>query len=258
MKNIILFLIFTLAPVLASARGELLDTHNAVVRIFNSAGSGTGIVFRETEDEYHVLTAGHVTHGEPTFNMFCYWDGEEYQVKGKLLWWEEEPCLGVTKFDFVKDGITFDRYDDATHKTWSKVVVKFDEVQDLAVIAFPKKGLKSVPTIIPLAKRGSVLKAGDPIYTIGCPQGNWPSGTMGRVTGMNSLISFKPNILPGRSGSGLLDKKGKEIHGIVIWSGSYGSTAIDLEGIYKALDRHEGKHGIQIVAGKSDSKADGD
>jgi S1-C subfamily serine protease len=215
MRYILLFLI--LFPTIASA-DDIEKTMSSVAKIETTTGVGTGVVIDENEDNFYVLTAAHVLGEAEDCEMYFYVNGEQSAEKfpGKVVWKDHQETPATAKFDKVKD---------------------------LAYVKVAKIDLTGTPypTVKKLAKRGSGLKPKDKLFSVGCPNGNWPSGFMGHAIKTDSnVLWFKPNIIPGRSGSPIFDKNGEVVVGIVIWYNVYThiSGAMSLECIHDSFDSH--------------------
>ena len=168
----------------------------------------TGVVFSQDEENYLILTAAHVIvdkdgNEEPVTVQFSHTGRLSPVINGTLVWKE-----------YVKQTTT-----------------------DLAVVKVAKKDLGRYPPpkIIPL-DRNARIRLGDVVVTCGCPHSQWPTALIGHVKS-TSADKFKivPQLLPGRSGSGVFDEKGEKLLGIVIWQSG---TAVHLRKIFTLMAKH--------------------
>ena len=160
--------------------GSLMDCIDATCRVKTvTAGSmysvGTGVVFKIDNDTVYVLTNAHVA---TTDSM---------------------------KLEFWKDG---HKLDAVVGKTTLR-----DRQRDVAVISVPRsKFVDYLPTVIPLAARGTVLEDGQTIMSAGCPKATWTRAWIGHVENTkNGRVAFQPGPYGGQSGSALFNATGSEI-----------------------------------------------
>ena len=67
---------------------------------------------------------------------------------------------------------------------------------------------------------------GDTIFSVGCPNLNWPSMFMGNcILDFEDMFVFGPEVIAGRSGSPMLDRQGRVV-GMIIWQGQKCSIAV--------------------------------
>ncbi len=179
----------------------------------SSYGSAhSGVIFREDEDCFYFLTALHAleTRGEEEdlYRVLGYGDlaiGEYVEKTNEL------PSGGLSVF--------YTRYPLAR-------LEYSDEAYDLAIMSFASEGNFSSP---PLTRRA--LKAGDPIVSIGIPQGKRNLVTYGRIKSLapryfkdgpsspqHPIIQHTAYGIPGCSGGPILNAWG-EIAGITLGGG---------------------------------------
>ncbi len=170
---------------------------------------GSGVIYREDEKNFWILTAGHVVSKK---------DIEKIEVA------------------FFTKGFRTTRF--KVKRIW--VNYTSQAPNDLAVLALEKASLSRwhMPKLVPVAPRTRQLKKFQTILTTGCPQGGWPTTFMGHIKNVSdTTFDLVPCPHKGRSGSAVFDEDGKEIIGIVIWwrdrNGSKFGTAVSIEGIYR-------------------------
>lgn len=110
------------------------------------------------------------------------------------------------------------------------------DVKDCAILKVSKEdvAIENMPPILKLAPNDTKIKVGDVVMSAGCPKLSWPSMFVGRVSGLgfrgDETFEFNPVIIPGRSGSPVLNEK-HQVIGIVIWYHPQWSTALSIKGI---------------------------
>lgn len=196
----------------ATARGDIAEAMDAIVRVRSSGRVGTGCVFRRDEQSVYVLTNDHVV--EPDSNVKC-----EFFVRGVC----SKPLPGR---------VIFHRRHDNTD-------------QDVAVVQVATQYFGPyLPHVVPLAKPGTVKYVG-PFITCGCPEGNWASAYKASLRqAYSGVVIFSPAPKQGRSGSPLFNEAGTEIVGLVAWNNTQEGTGIaqTVENLALAFD---GKEGLQ-------------
>lgn len=213
-----LLLLFTQcnAPRLARAENAstctLDDALDAVCRIHAPDGSlGTGCVFAidEGRDAVYALTNAHVAG---------------------------ERAGGEVTVEFWRDG-------HASRELPGSVdfaVLNDDLGCDIAVVAVRLSTFgQTPPRVIALQERGLEICPGDPVVSVGCARGAWPSLFRGHVAELEpSRITFVPPVANGRSGSALLTSDGSRIIGLVGWrrDDTGVGVAMNLESVYGALN----------------------
>jgi S1-C subfamily serine protease len=212
----------------SQAEAKIIDVIRATCRVHSyptkkkrEGSLGTGIVFKETKDEFLILTAGHVVSRRNKIEVEFFTNGRlSHALPAKLVW-----------INYTEDRLT---------------------VNDLAVLSVKKELFKKypLPKPIPLANKDRKLKNGQQIISCGCAEGGWPTAWLGHVFSVKEdSISFFPTPLNGRSGSGVFDIEGKEILGILIWNldsnddgiPDAGGTAISIQDIHRQMKSF--KHG---------------
>ena len=186
---------------------EALD---AVCRVNTRGARGSGTVFSEDKEKYYVMTNGHVVGNARRGHLEFFQDG----YKSAMLPFK-------TEYSAYKEGTAL----------------------DLAVVSVKKKYFgRFPPRVIPLAPKGTEIKANDIVTAGGCPSAQWACGWKGRVLrNAGAVISFNAAPIGGQSGSGVLilvkDDKG-EIHtriGILLaWRIGDGAWTDDGEDDYGA------------------------
>tara|TARA_Y100000004_G_scaffold124830_1_gene140412 strand:- start:1309 stop:1956 length:648 start_codon:yes stop_codon:yes gene_type:complete len=206
---VLICLLFSVCfPRVSSAGME--EVGDATCRISTGVSSGTGIIFKEDEDELFILTAAHVLLDD----------------KGSA-----QLNLSVKLYNSGKISHAIPAYNVFAHYMPKTTL-------DIAVIKIRKADLLSYPKpdVIPLAEKDYEIKEGDIILSFGCPQGFWPSGWKGNVViAEQGRTVVRPYAIPGRSGSGIFDKEGTKVIGIIIWRSG---TAVPLGLIHAVLETH--------------------
>ena len=180
-----LFLALILSSAPASAQPLTIDQAlDAVCRVNTNDGRGSGTVFQEDEENYYVLTNGHVIGRARRGHLEFFQDG----YKSAMI---------PFKTEYVA-------YEEGT-------------ALDLAIVSVKKKYFgRYPPRVIPLAPKGTKIGANDLVMAGGCPSAQWACAWKGRVIrNSGAVVSFNAAPIGGQSGSGVLilikDDKG-EIH----------------------------------------------
>lgn len=156
------------APV-AVPDGLSQDNFDAVVRIRNSKGTGTGSIIHFDGKYYWIITNHHVAGGEGSINMIDIWNNGylRLSVQAKV----EESFFDANKS------------------------------KDIALLKVARADLPGPMPVIKLAPYGVKLKVGDKIYQVGCDGGNWTNAECGRIVKIeNGLIYYLPTSRAGNSG----------------------------------------------------------
>ena len=227
-----LFLGVALNTVTANAQRLTIDQSlEAVCRVNTNSGRGSGTVFAEDEDNYYIMTNGHVVGRSSRGTVEFFQDG-----------YKSANIPFKTEYAAYKDGTAL----------------------DLAVLSVKKKFFgRYPPRVIPLAPRGTEIRANDLVQAGGCPSAQWACAWKGRVLrNTGAVISFNAAPIGGQSGSGVLviikDEKGEEqtrIGILLAWrvgDGAYtddGPTdygaGLSLKQIYAILDGNGQGHPIE-------------
>lgn len=153
-----------------------------VCRVTTRGSAGSGTVFQEDEDKYYVLTNGHVVGRSKRGHLEFFQDG----YKSAMIPFR-------TEYSEYKEGTAL----------------------DLAIVSVKKKYFgRFPPRVIPLAPKGTEIKANDLVIAGGCPSAQWATAWKGRVLrNAGATVSFNAAPLGGQSGSGVLvlvkDDKGE-------------------------------------------------
>jgi len=196
------------------ARAELADCFAATVRVRCGGGIGTGTVIDVQQGQAWILTNAHVASrlvGEPVTVEF--WrDGQRVEgVEGRISW---------RLMDRHAEGLA---------------------TRDMALVTVDLARLGWRPHVIPLAPRGTPLVEGQQVYSVGCPEGGWPTGWSGHLTRTGGeVIDFWPPPAQGRSGSALFSADGKQVLGLVAWGGRNGGGAMPVDVIHQAMQDSTG------------------
>jgi hypothetical protein len=167
---------------------------------------GTGVVFEISNGKVHVLTNAHVA------------------------------TTLIMRLEFWRDGHKMDSV--------SGVTVLRDRKRDVAVISIDVAVFGDrLPTVIPLAPRGTVLLDGQEIISAGCPKGRWTKAWIGHIeNSLDGRIKFQPGPYGGQSGSALFDADGTQIVALLNLQETRGKDgpiiagyAVNLENVYAAI-----------------------
>jgi hypothetical protein len=184
-QAMIVLALMTLFPALGFAQPLTMDEAlEGVCRVSTSGARGSGTVFSEDEEKYYILTNGHVIERARRGHLEFFQDG----YKSAMIPFR-------TEYSEYKEGTAL----------------------DLAVVSVEKKYFgRFPPRVIPLAPKGTEIKANDLVMAGGCPSAQWATSWKGRVLrNAGAVISFNAAPIGGQSGSGVLvlikDDKG-ELH----------------------------------------------
>ena len=183
MQAMIVLALMTLFPSLGFAQPLTMDEAlEGVCRITTRGSAGSGTVFQEDEDKYYVMTNGHVIGGSKRGHVEFFQDG----YKSAMIPFK-------TEYSEYREGTAL----------------------DLAIVSIKKKYFgRFPPRVIPLAPKGTEIKANDLVIAGGCPSAQWATAWKGRVLrNAGAVISFNAAPIGGQSGSGVLvlvkDDKGE-------------------------------------------------
>ena len=188
MKKLIQALVLGLVlffPSLGFAQPLTMDEAlEGVCRVNTNEARGSGTVFSEDEEKYYIMTNGHVIGRARRGHLEFFQDG----YKSAMIPFK-------TEYSAYKEGTAL----------------------DLAVVSVKKKYFgRFPPRVIPLAPKGTEIKANDLVIAGGCPSAQWATAWKGRILrNAGAVISFNAAPIGGQSGSGVLvlvkDDKG-ELH----------------------------------------------
>lgn len=186
------------------AYGGVEEIMDATCKISMGGFNGTATVFREDGEYLWAIGAGHV--GSPKTDGFVsfYHDGQESEKFPMTVVW----------------------------RVWDNK----QNTNDIAFYKFKKPGFRIKP--IPLAPKNYEVKLGQVVLSHGHAYGVWPSTWRGKVVRVadSNQIGFQPCPAIGRSGSGLFNREGTMIVGIVVMSyNADQGTAVPLAKIYELL-----------------------
>ena len=174
MQAVIVLAIMTLFPALGFAKPLTMDEAlEGVCRVNTNEGRGSGTVFQEDEDKYYILTNGHVVGSARRGHVEFFQDG----YKSAMIPFKTE----------------YTAYEDGT-------------ALDLSILSVKKKYFgRFPPRVIPLAPKGTLIRANDLVIAGGCPSAQWACSWKGRVLrNHGATISFNAAPIGGQSGSGVL------------------------------------------------------
>ena len=188
MKKLIQALVLGLVlffPSLGFAQPLTMDEAlEGVCRVNTSGARGSGTVFSEDDENYYIMTNGHVVGRSRKGHLEFFQDG----YKSAMIPFKTE----------------YSAYEEGT-------------ALDLAIVSVKKKYFgRFPPRVIPLAPKGTNIKANDLVMAGGCPSAQWACAWKGRIIrNHGATISFNAAPIGGQSGSGVLvlvkDDKG-ELH----------------------------------------------
>lgn len=186
MRYILLFLLLFLPSV---AQANLFNAYNSVCHIRGKKSLGSGGVFFINDKHIYVLTAAHILEpDENIVTLFFFHEGFASSPIGGMVF---KRLKGVNRED------------------------------DVAIITCLKSDLGnySLPRALSIADR--LPKAGEKIYSAGCPQGHWPNVFIGHVDTLDNYgFIITPKPLKGRSGSVVVSEQG-EIYGIILLTNGF-------------------------------------
>ena len=176
MKKLLFAIALALGCMINTANAQPLtmdEALDAVCRVNTNSARGSGTVFQEDEENYYVLTNGHVI---------------ERARKGHLEFFQDgyKSAMIPFKTEYVA-------YEEGT-------------ALDLAVVSVKKKYFgRYPPRVIPLAPKGTKIGANDLVMAGGCPSAQWATAWKGRVlNNTGAVVSFNAAPIGGQSGSGVL------------------------------------------------------
>ncbi|MBB3210617.1 hypothetical protein FHS27_006465 [Rhodopirellula rubra] len=157
----------------------------ASCRVFAGNARGSGVIFDADEDNYHVLTNAHVVGRV----------GNRVSLEFEHSGYRSRPIAGRV----VRSHIA---------RTTSI---------DLAIVELPRSAFPGPMPVVPLAEVG--FKDDSPtVLTCGAQGGAAVSLQRGHIVRQTrGLIYYKPEALPGRSGSPLFNDDGSRVIGLVAW-----------------------------------------
>lgn len=187
MKFIYAAILMLLMPFTASASNYIQNTDEielAMCQVFSGGGSGTGFFYKETNDNYFLLTNGHVTASGGNYSIRLYREGDfSRKIPARLIQ---------------------QHYQEGTSR-------------DFSILSISRQSLQVRPKIIKLAKNVNKQR-NDIIVGWGVPLGDFSVFWRGRVIQdkQHSLeVSFP--FISGMSGGPAVDAKTLEAIGLVTW-----------------------------------------
>ncbi len=209
-------------------QGSLQDALQATCRISGPQGvRGTGCAFERSQGCVYVLTNAHVASEA---NLACeFWQrGHKSRPLRAHLIRRTKPMPGP----------------------------------DAAILAIPESSFQGIlPSVIPIAPRGTRLRAGQTICSVGCAKGSWQTAWQGHVLKDDGRgVYFRPTPAGGRSGSAIFDVKCEAIVGLLkacAVDNSYG-LATSTGWLYEVLGTRKARSEIpQSVNGWRASRHEG-
>ena len=165
------------------------DNIDAVVRVRNRNGSGTGSVYGETESAYQIVTNYHVAGRSGNINTVDVWNN------GRLV---KSIRTRVLKHFFARGAN-----------------------KDISLLEIPKSSLSGRLPVIKMAEyRSKSLRVGDRIWQIGCDAGNWTNAERGVVLAIkDGVVFYLPKSISGNSGGPIYTADCSKQLGITTWVG---------------------------------------
>ena len=156
----------------------------ASCRIFAGNARGSGVIFDADADSYRVLTNAHVVgrRGNRVGLEFEHSGYRSGRIAGRVVRSHIAPNASI----------------------------------DLAIVELPRSAFPGPMPVVSVAE--GAAKDGDTVLTVGAQGGAAVSLQRGHVVRQTrNLIYYKPEALPGRSGSPLFDATANRIVGLVAW-----------------------------------------
>lgn len=185
---------------------------------------GTGFVFFNDGVDLWIMTAGHIVNRTNACDLYFY---ASHDAIGPL-----------------RGRIVAVSYNHAEQNGDS-------DVKDVALVCVPvsRFEIDTLPPAAKLAPPKTRLKSRDVIFSVGCPNLKWPTSWYGRAVIVEERsFWFKPNPMPGRSGSPIFDREGRHVLGMIIWSGPIYGRAVTSDELYKIL---VSRNLVQLTAARS-------
>ena len=162
----------------------------ASCRIFAGNARGSGVIFDADEDNYHVLTNAHVVGRT----------GSRVRLEFEHSGYRSRPIAGRVVRSHIARNSSI----------------------DLAIVELPRSAFPGPMPVVPLAEgdaQSNGLLDGETVLTVGAQGGAAVSLQRGHVVRRTrGLIYYKPEALPGRSGSPLYStSKVPRVVGLVAW-----------------------------------------
>lgn len=175
----------------------------SVVKVSVNRSFGTGNCINEDQDYIYVLTNKHVVGNSKNASLKFYKNG-----------YESVPILAEV--------------------VWS--AYKSLEPIDIALLRVKKTNLNGwKPTVISFEFDDKIYPVGSTVITIGCPEGTWPKASKGHIVSIeNGCYKFKPTVIPGQSGSLLMNSDGTKAIGLIAWYENGLGKAMSTEILKKA------------------------
>lgn len=200
-----------------------ITSYGGTTGVFGNASIdyGSGLVISEDQDEFFIITNGHVIANQSNiiYAEFFHNGHKSSPVKATIKWVRFSKNTSI----------------------------------DAALLSVPKSYFGKIkPVVIPLADKGITLTPGDYVYGAGCPKGYWNQVWEGRVVRNTENVTYI-NAPPceGQSGSAmladLLDDKGDvntRVVGIITWrigennAKNIEGGALSLKRIHELLTGH--------------------
>ncbi|KAA1258366.1 hypothetical protein LF1_08850 [Rubripirellula obstinata] len=156
----------------------------ASCRIFAGNARGSGVIFDADADNYRVLTNAHVV-GKT---------GNRVKLEFEHSGYRSDPIVGRVVRSHIAPNTSI----------------------DLAIVELPRTSFPGPMPVVPLA--GVASKDAATVLTVGAQGGAAVSLQRGHIVRQTrGLIYYKPEALPGRSGSPLFDADGSRVVGLVAW-----------------------------------------
>lgn len=208
----------------SSAELTIEDVMEASCRVTAGNSKGTGTVIGEDDENFIVITNGHVVHGERGYSLEFWQDGyQSNPFPAKLEWYT---------------------YESGTNS-------------DVAILTVPKKYFGNhPPRVIPLAAKDYAPKNNDELIGGSCPHGQPVMGWKARcLKNLGSTVTFNHSPIPGQSGTGIVgyevDENGEKQPRIVtllawrVGEGKYGA-GVSVKRVWELLSGDRNRQQIEV------------
>lgn len=175
----------------------------SVVKVSVGRSFGTGNCINEDKDYVYILTNKHVVGNSKTASLKFYKNGyESVSIPAEIFW----------------------------------TAYRSNEPVDIALLRVKKTNLNGwKPAVISFEFDDKIYPIGSTVITIGCPEGTWPKASKGHIVSIeNGCYKFKPTVIPGQSGSLLMNSDGTKAIGLIAWYENGLGKAMSVEILRKA------------------------
>jgi hypothetical protein len=183
----VLFSLLILASLSNFSDAGINEVSDSICRMSNGDAFCTAWCYKEDEENYYLISAGHFKGGldDKKITLMLTHGGQAKNVTATTLFW----------------------------------ICEEGTATDISVVKLAKKDMDDYRPFKPL-KLAKDSKALYTIWSYGCSNGAWPSAFKGVFLELNEkrsdIFNFNPPIIPGRSGSPVLNEDGTEVVGMAI------------------------------------------